>query len=1565
MGYQEQMGDNMTQASRTFRIFISSTFSDLKAERNALQDRVFPRLRTLATTHGCRFQAIDLRWGVSEEAALDQQTMKICLGEIERCRKTSPRPNFLILLGDRYGWRPLPYEIPADEFEKILHQTDVEDQLLLKQWYRRDDNAVPSIYCLLPRSDEFVEYANWEQVENRLRRVFQNAVEELKLPEEARLKFSASATEQEIMAGALKVTDASEHVFGFFRKINGLPEDESGWDYREQDRANTQKQDDLKDKLRGLLPGNIHEYTADWQSDQISLEHLDQLCEDVYANLSRVILDEVNRLDNIEPLDKEINAHTAFAEERIKVFIGREDVLSEIDSYIHTGEPHPLVIWGASGSGKTALIARAVEGAKTATGDVICRFIGATPEPSNIRALLESLCQQITRQYDPQDKKIPTEYKDLIQDFPKRLALARPEKPLVIFLDALDQLSDSENARKLTWLPANLPPNVRLIVSTLPGECLQALEGKVPESNRIQVNPMSIEEGNAILAKWLHTIGRTLQEAQKNLVMENFSRQGFPLYLKLAFEEARQWKSYDKVGLNEDIPGVLNDLFERLSLESNHGAVLVSRSLGYLSAAKNGLTEDELLDVLSSDTEEMSDFQRRSPKSPKLDQLPAVIWSRIYFDLEPYLSEKSADDTFLLGFYHRQMAEVAQSKFLSKIHHTRLADYFTKKPLAENGDGGAPNQRKLTEWVYQLVQADLNTQAEAVLSDYSFIEAKLKGQGVFRLVDDFNFFLEKAPASQNKETIQMIRDAVQLSSPYLEKDYRLLPSQLTGRLLEFTQPQIRDLIEQIPRRVGYPWLRPLSQCYTPPGGPLIRTLVGHKEQINAVCVSPDGEKVISAAGKGYSGIYGGASSDNTIKIWDIEDGSCLLTLPGSSQGITALCIDPHGKFLVSASNDFTIRIWDIEEGKEIKVLQNHKGVVDSVILTPDGKKLISTSIDMTVKVWETETFTLLFSIDNFYQNGHVCISHAGNRLAVRLRGDIVKIYNLEDGNPIAAIPCLGNPMSFSPDDTKIIVVSNALGNFRNSIFVWDIEPPKETFRFEGHSGAVYGIQFTPDHQKMISAGADKTLRVWDWEKHKELFTLSGHKSSVTSLVVTTDGKGIISASEDKSIKCWDIESGTEIASFDDHQGRVLSMKVTPDGKKLVSGSTDMTVKIWNLSNRNNPTASQKNMGMDSICIVPQTAKVVCAMKDFSLRIFQHDTGQLTGTLNEHKAKISHLLPFDEGKKMVTASIDGVIIVWDLERRERLYFLQGLEMSRILSVSRDEKKLYSASNPGLQIWDLKNGNELNRIEWDNPNNSLQAILSVDHQVFIKASADHTLNIWNLNTGKLTGNLTGHAAPIQDIALFSDGRKLIMRSSDRSLKIWDLDSKREVFSHQSQADFIESMALSPDDRFLYTAAVNQAPTVLDLVNNQVFMALDMTDISRVLFTPDSKKMVFMYINFRLNIWSLETKSELVSLSLHDGEVFHFTRDSQILAYFNNDINITRWRNGRGLAGGSGTMTIKGTNEKILNIWNLAENQSLCAFYGDSDFKKFVMGDDMRLAGFDAAGRVYLLQLENVNR
>ena len=52
--------------SRTFRTFLSSTFSDFEAERKALHEKVWPELEEHCKAHGASFEVVDLRWGILE-----------------------------------------------------------------------------------------------------------------------------------------------------------------------------------------------------------------------------------------------------------------------------------------------------------------------------------------------------------------------------------------------------------------------------------------------------------------------------------------------------------------------------------------------------------------------------------------------------------------------------------------------------------------------------------------------------------------------------------------------------------------------------------------------------------------------------------------------------------------------------------------------------------------------------------------------------------------------------------------------------------------------------------------------------------------------------------------------------------------------------------------------------------------------------------------------------------------------------------------------------------------------------------------------------------------------------------------------------------------------------------------------------------------------------------------------------------------------------------------------------------------------------------------------------------
>jgi tetratricopeptide (TPR) repeat protein len=103
--------DQSLISDRTIRVFVSSTFRDMQAERDYLVKFTFPQLRKLCESRGVTWGEVDLRWGITDEEKAEGKVLSLCLGEIRRCR-----PYFIGLLGERYGW--IPEEIPNEIVER-------------------------------------------------------------------------------------------------------------------------------------------------------------------------------------------------------------------------------------------------------------------------------------------------------------------------------------------------------------------------------------------------------------------------------------------------------------------------------------------------------------------------------------------------------------------------------------------------------------------------------------------------------------------------------------------------------------------------------------------------------------------------------------------------------------------------------------------------------------------------------------------------------------------------------------------------------------------------------------------------------------------------------------------------------------------------------------------------------------------------------------------------------------------------------------------------------------------------------------------------------------------------------------------------------------------------------------------------------------------------------------------------------------------------------------------------------------------------------------------------------
>jgi WD40 repeat protein len=98
-----------------------------------------------------------------------------------------------------------------------------------------------------------------------------------------------------------------------------------------------------------------------------------------------------------------------------------------------------------------------------------------------------------------------------------------------------------------------------------------------------------------------------------------------------------------------------------------------------------------------------------------------------------------------------------------------------------------------------------------------------------------------------------------------------------------------------------------------------------------------------------------ASSDQTLKVWELASGRAVATLQGHADWVRACAVTADGRHVVSASSDQMLKVWELASGRELATLQGHAHAVHACAVTPDGRHVVSASADQTLKVWDLES----------------------------------------------------------------------------------------------------------------------------------------------------------------------------------------------------------------------------------------------------------------------------------------------------------------------------------------------------------------------------------------------------------------------------------------------------------------------------------------------------------------------------------------------------------------------------------------------------------------------------------
>ncbi len=640
-----QLSATIAHEQRVIRVFVSSTFRDMHAERDELVKRAFPQLRKLCESRGVTWSEVDLRWGVTEEQSKRGEVLPICLAEIQRCR-----PYFIGLLGERYGWVP--------------------------------DEILP----------ELIEQEPW------LKEHPQHSV-----------------TELEILHGVLNDPQMADSALFYFRDpafIDGLPPDEQS-DYLELPTAEEtaryghpeaerhakerrQKLASLKKRIRahGRLSGyEVHENYPNPQAlGELVLRDFTAIIDRLYPPGS-----------DPDPLDREALDHEAFAQSRARVYIGRQSYYDRLDDHAR-GDGPPLVVLGESGAGKSALLSNWALRYRAAYPDelLLMHFIGATSYSADWAAMLRRAMNEFKRRFDIQ-QEIPDKPDELRTAFANWLYMAAAKGRVVLMLDALNQLEDSEGAPDLIWLPPVIPANVRLILSTLSGRPLDDLKRRGWPTT--QIEPLEVDERKQLIKEYLDQHAKQLSAAQGERIA-SADQAANPLYLRALLDELRVFGAHEKLDTRIEhylTATSIDELYEKIleRYEQDYERErpgLVRDAMSLLWAARRGLSETELLELLGTE------------QGP----LPQAHWSPLYLAADQSLVIQAG----LIGFGHEYLHWAVQNKYLltesdQRETRLRLADYFERRPNS---------LRKIDELPWQLLKAQTWERLASLLADLPFLK---------------------------------------------------------------------------------------------------------------------------------------------------------------------------------------------------------------------------------------------------------------------------------------------------------------------------------------------------------------------------------------------------------------------------------------------------------------------------------------------------------------------------------------------------------------------------------------------------------------------------------------------------------------------------------------------------------------------------------------------------------------------------------------------------------------------------------------------------------------------------